>query len=325
MRRWLLVVAVFGLLLAPSLGSANPNGVGAGDFDYQCGGACHGDASMNGTSTANLTLTGEAVVYEGLFTSVTARIEAPTTTASGLVGVFLLADSTGVNDHPAEHGWTIVTNSEGTDTNYVEVSVPVGSTSVNVSWTLRAPAAGQHTLLAALHHGDDDEGTPYFGESERLTLDLVPIPEDLPRLDPAFTPPVFRNVGEASELKVNTVSTDSLTAEWRDASGHVQSATVEWTSEGVWTVALPASLSANTLEWRVILTGEGPAQTSPWFQLTSDAPQQELDGTQLYLQGLSLAVLSAGLVIALQRRPTEAAPYDPLEALETVYRPEVKF
>lgn len=325
MRRWLLVVAVFGLLLAPSLGSANPNGVGAGDFDYQCGGACHGDANMNGTSTANLTLTGEAEVYEGLFTSVTARIEAPSSTASGLVGVFLLADSTGVNDHPDQHGWTIVTNSEGTETNYVEVSVPVGSTSVNVTWTLRAPPAGQHTLLAALHHGDDDEGTPYFGESERLALNTVPVPEDLPRLDPAFTPPASRNVGEASKLKVNTVSTDSLTAEWRDDTGHVQSATVEWTGEGTWTVALPASLSANTLEWRVTLNGEGPAQTSPWFPLTSDAPKQEIDGIQLYLQGLTLAVLSAGVVIALQRRPTEAGPYDPLEALEIVYRPEVKF
>ena len=136
-----------------------------------------------------------------------------------------------------------------------------------------------------------------------MALNLVPIPEDLPRLDPAFTPPVIRNVGEASELQVSTVSTDSLTAEWRDETGHVQAATVEWISEGVWTVALPASLSANTLEWRVTLNGEGPAQTSPWFQLTSDAPQQELDGTQLYLQGLALAVLSAGLVIALQRRP----------------------
>jgi hypothetical protein len=325
MRRMLIVLAVFGLLLAPSLGSANPNGVGAGDFDYQCGGACHGDASMNGTSTANLILSGEPVAYEGLFTSVTVHLDDATTTASGLVGVFLLADSTGVNDHPSQHGWAIISNSAGTTTNYVEVTLPQGSRSVNVTWTLRAPAAGQHALLAALHHGDGTDGTPYFGESERMDVSVVPVPDDLPRLDPAFTPPANRGIGVTSAVQVAALSTDQLTAEWRDASGHLQQASVESTSEGVWTVALPAALSANTLEWRVTLSGEGPSQTSPWFQLTSAAPQPDIDGTPLYLQAVALALLSAALVIALQHRPTEAAPYDPLEALEGVYRPEVKF
>ena len=44
MNRWSILLVVTALLMAPSFGAANPNGVGEGTFDAQCGGACHGDA-----------------------------------------------------------------------------------------------------------------------------------------------------------------------------------------------------------------------------------------------------------------------------------------
>ena len=49
------LMAVMVVLLAfSSLSGANPGGVGDGNFDMQCGGACHGDASQNQTSPALL-------------------------------------------------------------------------------------------------------------------------------------------------------------------------------------------------------------------------------------------------------------------------------
>ena len=52
MKRGAVLCLVGLLLFAPSLGSANPSGVGEGTFDAQCGGACHGDADMNKSSPA---------------------------------------------------------------------------------------------------------------------------------------------------------------------------------------------------------------------------------------------------------------------------------
>ena len=52
MRRSTVFIVVALLLVLPTLGSANPNGVGSGTFDAQCGGACHGDADMNRSSAA---------------------------------------------------------------------------------------------------------------------------------------------------------------------------------------------------------------------------------------------------------------------------------
>ena len=55
-------------------------------------------------------------------------------------------------------------------------------------------------------------------------------------------------------------------------------------------------------EWRVILEGEGPTQTSPWFRLTAQEPGWEIDENALYLQSFALFLLCAGLVVL--RRPT---------------------
>ena len=91
MRRNFWVVLATLLLFSPSLGSANPSGVGEGAFDAQCGGACHGDADMNRSSSSIVTLHSEAVAYEGLLTSVTVSIDNIETTQQGLLGVFLLS------------------------------------------------------------------------------------------------------------------------------------------------------------------------------------------------------------------------------------------
>lgn len=326
MRRFMTFLLVASLLVLPTLGSANPNGVGSGNFDFQCGGACHGDANMNASSTAVITVTGETTAYEGLFTSVTVQVNHASTTSTGLVGVFLLSDLTGVEDEPADEGWIIVTNSEGTTTNYVEVNLINGANATNVTWTLRAPAAGVHTLYAALHHGEGEGGTPFFGQSQGHTTTVVPVPENLPRLEPLFSPPSQRALRVATVLTVPTLNVDNLTAEWRDESGRTMAADVQALDGERWSVVLPASLTANTVEWRLALSGDGPNQTTPWFQLSSQEPTFEVNEGQLYIQALAVGLFCAAFVITAQRRPPSELD-DPMKALDeaTMEELEVKF
>ena len=89
MRRVTVLLVVLTLLFAPVLGSANPNGVGSGTFDAQCGGACHGDADMNRSSTSTVVVEAPGVAYEGLLTSVAVTVSDIETTTM---------------DHPASAG-----------------------------------------------------------------------------------------------------------------------------------------------------------------------------------------------------------------------------
>ena len=95
MNRLTTLSIVFLLLFAPALGSANPNGVGEGTFDAQCGGACHGDADMNKSSSSIVTVEAPDTVYEGLLTSVSITVEQIETTQTGLLGIFLLSSMNG--------------------------------------------------------------------------------------------------------------------------------------------------------------------------------------------------------------------------------------
>ena len=62
------------LLAVSSLSGANPGGVGDGNFDMQCGGACHGDASQNQTSPALLQLSIDNTAYANIPLAITARV-----------------------------------------------------------------------------------------------------------------------------------------------------------------------------------------------------------------------------------------------------------
>ena len=202
MNRLTTLSIVFLLLLAPTLGSANPNGVGEGTFDAQCGGACHGDADMNKSSMSIVSVEAPNTAYEGLLTSVSITVEQIETTQTGLLGIFLLSSMNGAGDTPSDQGWDIVSNSEGGSENYVEVTVNPGQTKHTVSWTLRAPSVGTYALHGAIHHGGQDgSDAPFFGASNTpASVDVQEVPEDLPRLDEAFNPPVERVIREAPPL-----------------------------------------------------------------------------------------------------------------------------
>ena len=304
MKRIFTLFVVASLLLVPTMGSANPNGVGEGTFDAQCGGACHGDADMNRSSASTVTVSGPSTAYEGLPTSVDVTVSNIETTVSGLLGIFLLSDLSGAGDTPADDGWTIVSNSEGGTQNYVEVLVEPGQTEHTVSWTLRAPTTGSYGLHAAIHHGTQDGSeAPFFGSTiEPIEINVVPVPEDLPRLSPSFEPPVVRTVGEMTNVQLFTQAVDAVQVEWRVSGGLVQTATVVQLDQETWTFELPASLQPVTVEWRAHLQGEGPEQSTPWFALQSEDPSWSVDETAAYVQSLAMLLLFMVAFMSLQRR-----------------------
>ena len=304
MRRAVILLVVTTLLMAPSFGAANPNGVGDGTFDAQCGGACHGDADMNRTSASTVSLEVPTEVYEGLLTSVSVTVTGVQTTSTGMLGIFLLSDVTGAEDTPEDDGWTIVSNSEGGAENYVEVIVAPGVTQYSVDWTLRAPSVGAYDLHAAVHHGaEDGNGAPFFGVSDApVTVNVQAVPDNLPRLADAFQPPVLRTVGEDTVVRLTTEAVTDLQVEWRVEGGMVQTATVTPDGDGAWTFVVPASLTPVVVEWRAHLEGDGPAQTTPWLALQSEEPAFAVDETAAYAQAFAILFVTMVAFMSVQRR-----------------------
>ena len=102
-------------------------------------------------------------------------------------------------------------------------------------------------------------------------------------------------------LCLETIAASDVVIEWREPSG--ESYQLETIQNNVcWNAVLPSALAASTIEWRAILEGEGPQQTTPWFSLTSVEPSWEADETALLLQSIAHLVLFFGVVI-LVRKP----------------------
>ncbi|DAC10796.1 MAG TPA: hypothetical protein D7I09_02445 [Candidatus Poseidoniales archaeon] len=304
MKRLAVLLIVSALLMAPSFGAANPNGVGEGTFDAQCGGACHGDADMNRSSASTVSISVEHAVYEGLLTSVSVTVTNVQTTDTGLLGFFLLSDVSGAEDTPEDDGWTVVSNSEGGSQNYVEVVVPDGTAQHTVEWTLRAPSAGAYDLHASVHHGArDGSGAPFFGVTTApVSVQVDAVPDDLPRLSEGFQPPVMRTVGESTVIRLTTEAVHDLDVEWRVDGGAVRTAAATSQDNGVWTFEIPASLAPVLVEWRVHLEGEGPTQTTPWVALQSQEPTFESDDMTVYAQAFAMLVAFLVAFIALPRK-----------------------
>ena len=305
MKRAASLIVVAMLLLMPTMGSANPNGVGSGTFDAQCGGACHGDADMNRSSLATVVVGAPEVAYEGLLTSASITVSNIQTTTSGLLGFFLLSDLSGAGDTPSDAGWAIISNSEGGTENYVEAHIEAGQTEHKVEWTLRAPNVGQYSLYGAIHHGaEDGSEAPFFGASaSAATVEVRQVPEDLPRLSSDFEPPTVRTVGETTTVTMTTAFVDEVQVEWRLPGGEATVVPVEADGEA-WSFELPATLQPVAVQWRAHLAGEGPDQTTPWFTIQSEEPRWTVDENAAYLQSLAMTLAFMAAFLSLQRRRT---------------------
>jgi len=291
-------------LLVPLHVSGNPGGVGNSLENMQCGGACHGDANQNATSSLQLSLQPSGTVWAGQPTEITVQISGFDTSHDiDQVGIFLLSSTNANNDIPTTDGWSILSDGMGGSNNYIEYPF-IDANVLTHSWILRADEVGEKVLYVSVHHGDNsgtDAGSPFFGVSQAFEITVEAIPENLQRIDPEYQPPTSREVGESTTLCLETIAASDVAIEWREPSG--ESYQVETTrNNGCWNAVLPSALSASTIEWRAILDGEGPQQTTPWFSLTSAEPAWEADETALLLQSIAHLVLFFGLVL-LVRKP----------------------
>ena len=299
-----LVLLLALTLLVPLHVSGNPGGVGNSLENMQCGGACHGDANQNATSSLQLSLQPSGTVWAGQPTEITVQISGLDTSHDiDQIGIFLLSSTNANNDIPTTDGWSILSDGMGGSNNYIEYA-SIDSNVLTHSWILRADEVGEKVLYVSVHHGDNsgtDAGSPFFGVSQAFEITVEAIPENLQRIDPEYQPPTSREVGESTTLCLETIAASDVVIEWREPSG--ESYQVETTqNNGCWNAVLPSALSPSTIEWRAILDGGGPQQTTPWFSLTSVEPAWEADETALLLQSIAHLVLFFGVVL-LVRKP----------------------
>ncbi|MDP6870496.1 MAG: hypothetical protein QGI21_06985 [Candidatus Poseidoniaceae archaeon] len=285
------------LILSSTLSTANPGGEGDGIRSRDCAGSCHADSSSNGASTANITIQFQEHVYTGLLTEVTVTISDTETAYTSLIGVTLLINTNGAKDLPAYDGWEIVADHNGGTNNYVESTASSGN--MEVSWTLRAPSTGTLTLYAAVQHGSPTGNIAMTGISSPFTIDVEPVPENLPRLETNWEPPATRELGEETTIILETTDVNSYLVEMRIGT---QITPLEVTDDEF---TIPAASKAGVVEWRAILSGEGPDQTTPWFRLIAEEPSWGVDETSLYMQGFAVLLLFAGMVLILPKSRKE--------------------
>ena len=303
MKQKLVLILALSLIV-PLHVSGNPGGVGNSLENMQCGGACHGDANQNATSNLQLSLQPSRTVWVGQPTEIIVQVSGFDSSHDvDQIGIFLLSSTNANNDLPTSDGWTILSDGMGGSNNYIEYA-SIDSNVLTHSWILRAEEVGEKRLYVSVHHGDNsgnDAGSPFFGVSQAFEITVEAIPENLQRIDPEYQPPTSREVGEATTLCLETIAASDVVIEWREPSG--ESYQLETIQNNVcWNAVLPSALTASTIEWRAILEGEGPQQTTPWFSLTSTEPTWEADETALMLQSIAHFVLFFGLVL-LVRKP----------------------
>ena len=300
--RIITLSAILVLLLATSSGVANPGGKGDSDRDYTCGGSCHGDPSLSSTSSAIIDVEMSSTAYSGTATEISVSISNLDTSDNGLVGIFLLSSKNGNNDHPEDYGWTIIQDPNGGLSNYVEV---VSSDNrASVSWVLLAPDdLGPKEIYVSIHHGSyyNHNNKAFIGETEGITVNIEPIPENYPTLAEGWTSPEERISGDSSTIKIRTVNTESLTVYWR-LSGETRSheATVEMVADQEWEVSLPATLGDTRIEYQMVASMGDFSNTMPWLSMGTSEPY--FDGTSLgaNLQSISFALIILGFMVSLQ-------------------------
>ena len=293
-------------LFVPVHVSGNPGGVGNGLENMQCGGACHGDANQNATSNLQLSLQPSGTVWVGQPAEITVQITGFDTSHDiDQIGIFLLSSTNANGDLPTTDGWTILSDGMGGSNNYIEYA-SIDSATLTHAWILRADQVGEKTLYVSVHHGDNsgsDAGSPFFGVSQAFPITVEPIPENLQRINPDYEPPTSREIGQTTNLCIETIAASGVVIEWREPSG--QAFQLETTqNNGCWQAELPSALATASIEWRAILDGEGPQQTTPWFSLASVEPSWKADETALLLQSIAHLVLFFGLVL-LVRTPKQ--------------------
>ena len=288
-----IAVVLLLMLLSTTISTANPGGKGDAVRSRDCAGSCHGSSSTNGSSGAELAIQFQNEVYAGLLTEIESSVSFAEVSSNNMVGLTLLINSDGAKDLPANDGWEIITDPNGGTNNYVEIvdSFSIESM-VTQKWTLRAPSnPGSYNLYLGIQHGSPEGGIAMTGISPVQSVTVTEVPENLPRLADDWQPVNSRLLGEETEITLETINADSVVVELLSGGEIINLEVVDNK------FTIPAAVNPGTVQWRVILDGEGPTQTSPWFRLNAVEEGWGIDETALYLQSFALFILFAGLVL----------------------------
>ncbi len=302
-RRALLITVLLGLLFAMPSMQARPSGVGDDNRDFTCGGSCHSDPGLSGESSAVIEMSSDRTeVYSSGLLTVSVKVTEMELSSKRIVGVFLLSDLHGVADTPEDAGWKILDNDNGGESSYQETRAFDSSEGVTVSWVLRSPAEqGNHTLFAAVHHGGGGVARMAVDEVG-ISIEVGPIPENLPQIALDWNPSSNREIGEGTMLTLPVVNATTVQVEWRigdDGPTHIVTAI---SGEDGWTASVPMALSNVEFQYRVLMSNDNFSENSRWVTLSSEQAEWSTNiwAVRLQMCGIMFAVI--GLCIAVQRR-----------------------
>jgi len=305
-RFLLVLLCAVTLLVSPSL--AKPGGQGDADRDFSCADSCHVGESGGQSSATILIELDRDRVFTGQTISISVKVSGMELSKKGIVGVFLISPvSNGVGKSIEQSGWTVVQDPNGGSNNFVEKPVLSASQGATFTWIVRAPSeTGLTNVDAAIHHGADpnpDDIAFQATSGQPLSIEIEPMPENLPRLSEGWEPVSSRMIGEPLTISLDTEDTDDVVVEWRMGdSGSIQNAEVSEGTLGKWSFTLPATTDEANLSWRAKMSNPALEETTPWFTLNSNAPGYDIDEVALVMQSLAFGLLVAAMVIAFQRR-----------------------
>ncbi len=303
MRGRLFALTIVATMLLATQGSvANPGGEGNDDRDFTCGGSCHGDPSLSGVSSAVIAIDSSATAFAGTAYQFDTTIEIHEISHSRLLGVFLLGSTNGNGDQPSDHGWTIIQDPAGATDNYVEVSVP-NTGIVSLSWVLNAPSTtGDTELFIAVQHGAGYPGdVAYLGVSDAHSIEVNPVPANMPGFAPDWTAPNYRVTGDTSPVSIMTQNVTDIAVEWKlEGESFSHQASVEAGGEDEWLVHLPATMGESRMVYRVTTSNGQFDVVQPWLTMGTAPP--EFDGTVwgARAQGFAGAFMIIALFVTLQ-------------------------
>ncbi len=328
MRSRAAVLAVIALLLATSVGVANPGGESDAGRDYTCGGSCHGDPALSSPSDGTVTISVDSMAFTG--TAIAVHVTASGMSLSGnrLLGVFLLGSANGNDDRPEDHGWHILQDPNGGLHNYVLVVVPP-SGSITLTWVMLAPEhAGMQNLFASIHHGvnPNPNNWAYSALTMGYSVDVQPVPENLPGFSFDWTPEM-RVTGDDSPTVIRTKNATSVSVQWMlDGEWVPHDAEAQMVEDDVWAVMLPATIGDTRMQYQVTTSNGEFSIVQPWLTVGTKPPPFDGGIWDARLQSLAFAFLVLAFLVALQTRlsPWEGRPeLDPTEEVEAAQAEEV--
>lgn len=327
--RSLVLLTVAAMLLATQGSVANPGGEGNDDRDFTCGGSCHGDPALSGVSSAVISIDSSATAFAGTAYQFDTTIEVHEISHSRLLGVFLLGSTDGNGDQPSDYGWTIIQDPAGGTANYVEVTVP-NSGIVSLSWVLNAPSnTGDVELIVAVHHGAGYPGdVAYLGVSTTQSIEVNPVPANMPGFAVDWTAPNYRVTGDTSPVSIRTQNVTDLSVEWKlegESLSHL--AMVDEGGDDEWLVHLPATMGEGRMVYRVTTSNGQFDVVQPWLTMGTAPP--EFDGTVwgARAQGFAGAFMIIALMVTLQGMLQPARKKDDLDQtaeVEAAAEPEAQ-